>query len=62
MAFRFRMVDRDGEDRGTFTSSEPSWKAGDDVMLAPRKWVRIVEARESDHEALAGVWVIEARD
>lgn len=62
MPFKFRMVDRDGEDRGTFTSSEPNWRDGDDVMLAPRNWLTIVETRPPDKDGLAGVWVVERRE
>jgi hypothetical protein len=60
MAFKFRMVDRDGGDLGMFTTAAPDWRRGDVVLLSPQRRVKILDTREPKDEAqFAGEWVVE---
>ena len=60
MPFRFKMVDRDGGDLGTFTTAAPDWRRGDVVLLSPKRRVKILVTRDPQDEAqFAGEWVVE---
>lgn len=60
MAFRLRLVEDDRNPFGKFESAVRDWRAGDPLMLAPGRPIRIVEVEhlEDAGDDWPGVFVL----
>lgn len=57
----FRLIDVDGNDLGTFRTSEHNWHAGDRIIRSPVDVLRVIGTREADDGdlVLAGTLIVE---
>jgi hypothetical protein len=59
MTFQFEMENVDGEPAGTFTTAEPRWRPGDEVLLRPGERLLIREVLVPTAAGFAGRWRVE---
>jgi hypothetical protein len=60
--FRYRVYLEDGTDLDDYTSSEPNWKAGDELYVDgfPAYRIRaVIPMNDPDNEEYQGIWEVE---
>jgi len=63
MAFRFRLVDRNGRDLGVSEFATEVWKPGELIHMGAERTMRVVAVDHApEHEGLAGTLTVEQVD